>query len=352
MEESRNENSPPVLTVHLTWIKVKEPDTSSRKPEPALISKNKPPSTRRRNANRYAKWMATKTAVVPAAEHQQTTSKDHITQTEARDTIVCHVLTPTNPYNPNKACHRLVYYTSTTDRGKRSRIDFDINDYDLLTTPSHTSQVSIESKEAMQAAILAERPDTPYQPQHRSRSKMKAKRQTDPNLTDANSTSVESDETLQSLDLGAYALATRNRSSIITYVPILICYGILLCHFVYRAIVSVKTCTKSGHTGQPVTQLVSYSYERTYVKWLFKSNSGNTLVGIGNVQEANVGAYQRFESYRTGMMKRLNDSSPLRTSPRVIFTFVVSTLILLQVNNWVLSSIFHNIKDKRHKLSI
>ncbi|XP_071157759.1 stimulated by retinoic acid gene 6 protein-like [Mytilus edulis] len=32
------------------------------------------------------------------------------------------------------------------------------------------------------------------------------------------------------------------------------------------------------------------------------------------------------------MMKRLNDSSPLRTSPRVIFTFVVSTLILLQLS--------------------
>ncbi|XP_052094984.1 stimulated by retinoic acid gene 6 protein-like [Mytilus californianus] len=32
------------------------------------------------------------------------------------------------------------------------------------------------------------------------------------------------------------------------------------------------------------------------------------------------------------MMKRLNDSAPLRTSPRVIFTFVVSTLILLQLS--------------------
>ncbi|CAG2238122.1 unnamed protein product [Mytilus edulis] len=147
--------------------------------------------------------MATKTAVVPAAEQQQTTSVDHNTQTEARDTIVGQVLTPTkykgepvgvvinrdivtSPYNPNKACHRLIYYTSTTDRGKRSRIDFDegfdINDPDLLRTPPHTSPVSIESKEAMQAAILAERPDTPYQPQHRSRSKMKAKRQTDPDL--------------------------------------------------------------------------------------------------------------------------------------------------------------------------
>ena len=68
--------------------------------------------------------------------------------------------------------------------------------------------------------------------------------------------------------------------------------------------------------------------------------------------QTNDSFFRRFESYRTGMMKRLNDSSPLRTSPRVIFTFVVSTLILLQVNNWVLSSIFHNIKDKRHKLSI
>ncbi|CAG2230342.1 unnamed protein product [Mytilus edulis] len=191
------------VSVQLTWIKVKEPDTSSRKPESALKSKKKPSSTRRRNVNHYAQWMATKTAVVPAAEHQQTTSVDHITQTEARDTIVGQVLTPTkykgepvgvvinkdivtSPYNPNKACHLLIYYTSTTDRGKRSRIDFDegfnINDPDLPRTPPRTSPVSIESKEAMQAAILAERTDTPNQPQYRSRSKMKAKRQTDPNL--------------------------------------------------------------------------------------------------------------------------------------------------------------------------
>ncbi|CAC5422186.1 unnamed protein product [Mytilus coruscus] len=187
------------------WIKAKEPDTTSRKPEPALKSKNKPPSTRRRNAYRYAQWMATKTAVVPAAEQQQTTeaSADHSTQTEDRDTIVGQLLTPTkyrgepvgviinrdnvtSPYNPNKACHRLIYYTSTTDRGKRSRIDFDegfdINDPYLLTTPPHTSPFNIESQEAMKATILAQRPNTPYQPQHRSRSKMKAKRQTDPNL--------------------------------------------------------------------------------------------------------------------------------------------------------------------------
>ncbi|CAC5425056.1 unnamed protein product [Mytilus coruscus] len=124
---------------------------------------------------------------------QQTTeaSADHNTQTEDRDTIVGQLLTPTkyrgepvgvvinrdivtSPYNPNKACHRLIYYTSTTDRGKRSRIDFDegfdINDPDLLTTPPHTSPFNIESQEAMEATILAQRPNTPYQPQHRSRS--------------------------------------------------------------------------------------------------------------------------------------------------------------------------------------
>ncbi|CAG2226631.1 unnamed protein product [Mytilus edulis] len=131
--------------------------------------------------------------VAAKLQQQQTTSLDHNTQTEARDTIVGQVLTPTkykgkpvgvvinrdivtSPYNPNKVCHRLIYYTSTTTNNNS------INDQDLLRTPPHTSPVSIESKEAMQAAILAERPDTPYQPQHRSRSKMKAKRQTDPNL--------------------------------------------------------------------------------------------------------------------------------------------------------------------------
>ncbi|CAG2243514.1 unnamed protein product [Mytilus edulis] len=71
----------------------------------------------------------------------------------------------TSPYNPNKACLCLVYYTSTTDRGKRSRIDFDegfdINEPDLLRTPPHTWLVNIE--------MLAERPDTPYQPQQCSR---------------------------------------------------------------------------------------------------------------------------------------------------------------------------------------
>ena len=76
--------------------------------------------------------MATKTAVEPAAEQQQTISVDHNTQTEARVTIVGQVLTPkkykgepvgvlinrdivTSSYNPNKACQRLIYCTSTTD---------------------------------------------------------------------------------------------------------------------------------------------------------------------------------------------------------------------------------------------
>ncbi|CAG2188610.1 unnamed protein product [Mytilus edulis] len=151
------------VTVQLTWTKAKEQEASSSKPKPAL-KKSKPPSTRRRDAKRYDQWMANKTAVVPATQIQQTT----ITQTEARDS----------------ACHRLVFYTSTNDRGKRSRIDFDegfdIDDPDLLRTPPHTSPViNADSKEAIQTAMLAARPDTPYQQHQRSRSKMKAKRQTD-----------------------------------------------------------------------------------------------------------------------------------------------------------------------------
>ncbi|CAG2212431.1 unnamed protein product [Mytilus edulis] len=149
---------------------------------------------------RFDQWKATKTAVIPAEQVQQTTN----TQTEARDSVVGHVLTPTkykgepvgvvvnrdivtSPYNPNKACHRLVYYTSTNDRGKRSRVDyedgFDIDHPDLLRTPPHTSPVFNEqSKEAIQSAIQAARPDTPYQQDQRSRSKMKAKRPTDSSL--------------------------------------------------------------------------------------------------------------------------------------------------------------------------
>ncbi|CAG2235249.1 pepM [Mytilus edulis] len=74
-----------------------------------------------------------------------------------------------------------------TEAIKRSRIDFDkgfdINDPDLLRTQPHTSPViNTESKEAIQTAMLAEQPDIPYHPQQRSRSKMKAKRQTDTGL--------------------------------------------------------------------------------------------------------------------------------------------------------------------------
>ncbi|CAG2213596.1 unnamed protein product [Mytilus edulis] len=81
----------------------------------------------------------------------------------------------------------IVSKRTTVVVGKRSRIDFDegfdINDPDLLRTPPHTSPViNTESKEAIQTAMLAARPDTPYQQQQRSRSKMKAKRQTDTGL--------------------------------------------------------------------------------------------------------------------------------------------------------------------------
>ncbi|CAC5413775.1 unnamed protein product [Mytilus coruscus] len=129
--------------------------------------------------------MDTQTAVVPAAAQQQNTeaSVHHNSQTEAMDTIVGKLLTPTkyrgepmgvvinkdivtSPYSPKKTCHRLMYYTSTTERGKRSRIDFDagfdIDDPDLLTTPPHTSTLNLQSKEAIEAAILSERPNTPY----------------------------------------------------------------------------------------------------------------------------------------------------------------------------------------------
>ncbi|CAC5406399.1 unnamed protein product [Mytilus coruscus] len=182
-----------------------EPNTSSRKPEAVLKRKCKPPSTRRHKANRFAQWMDKNTAIVPTAAQQQNTEArvDHNSQTEARDTIVGKLLTLTNyrgepvgvvintdivtsPYNPKKACHRLIYYTSITERGNRSRIDFDegfdIDDHDLLTTPPLTSNFNHKSKESIEAAILSERPNTPYQQQHRSRSKKKAKRQTDQNL--------------------------------------------------------------------------------------------------------------------------------------------------------------------------
>ncbi|CAC5400637.1 unnamed protein product [Mytilus coruscus] len=193
------------VSVQLTWIKTKEPDTSSRKPKPALKSNNKPPSTRRCNAKRFAEWIDTKSAVVPATPQHQSikATVDYSSQTEARNTVVGKQLAPnkyrgepvgviintdivTSPYNHRKVCHRLYYYTSATERGKSSRIDldeeFDIDDPELLRTPPHTSPFKITSKEAIKAAILAEQPDTPYQHQHRSRSKMKAKRQAEPTL--------------------------------------------------------------------------------------------------------------------------------------------------------------------------
>ncbi|CAG2227671.1 unnamed protein product [Mytilus edulis] len=128
------------VSVQLTWTKTKakEPEASSSKSKPAL--KSKPLSTRRRDAKRFDQWKATKTAVIPAEQVQQTTN----TQTEARNS--------------------------------RSRIDyedgFDIDHPDLLRTPPHTSPVYNEqSKEAIQSAIQAARPDTPYQQDQRSRSK-------------------------------------------------------------------------------------------------------------------------------------------------------------------------------------
>ena len=141
--------------------------------------------------------MDTKSAIVPADSQEQNTKAivAYNSQTETRDTIVGKQLTPTNykaepvgvvintdivtsPFNPKKACHRLIYYTSATDFDERSEIE----DPDLLITPSHTSPLNLASKEVIQATILSERPNTPYQQQHHSRSKMKAKRRADPTL--------------------------------------------------------------------------------------------------------------------------------------------------------------------------
>ncbi|CAC5391974.1 ADCY5 [Mytilus coruscus] len=146
------------------------------KPEPALKKKNKPPSTSRHWRNRYTKWIVTKQPLFPLLHN----NKKHRGQHRPQQDIV------TSPYNPKKTYHRLIYYTSTTERGNCSRIDFDegfdIDNSDLLTTPPHTSPLYLQSKEAVESAILSERPNTLYQPQQSSRSKMKAKRQADPNL--------------------------------------------------------------------------------------------------------------------------------------------------------------------------
>lgn len=152
------------LLVQLTWIKDKEPDTSSRKLKSALQKKNQPPSTRRCNVKRFAQWMDTKSAIVPADSQEQKPKAivAYNSQTETRDTIVGKQLTPTNykaepvdvvintdivtsPFNPKKACHRLISYTSATDFDERS----DIEDPDLLITPSHTSPLNLASKEAI-----------------------------------------------------------------------------------------------------------------------------------------------------------------------------------------------------------
>ncbi|CAC5407297.1 unnamed protein product [Mytilus coruscus] len=122
-------------------VQVFIPDTSSVKPKLALKSKNKPTSTRRRNAKRFVQWMTPKRPLFPLL-HNIKATVDYSSQTEARDTVVGKELTPTKyrgepvgviintdivtgSYNPKKACHRLYYYTSATERSKRSRIDFD-----------------------------------------------------------------------------------------------------------------------------------------------------------------------------------------------------------------------------------
>lgn len=194
------------VTVQLTWIKAKETDTTSRNPKPGLQKKHKPPSTRRRNAERFTQWMDSKKAVASAATPVTTTSTsvDNTCQTQARDTVIGIPLIPTkyrgepeginiktdivtSPYNSQKACHGHYFYTPSKPRSKRSRIDFtegfDIDGPDLLCTTSHTSPISMPDPEAIQTAFaLQERPDTPYQPQPPGRSKMKGKRTADPTL--------------------------------------------------------------------------------------------------------------------------------------------------------------------------
>ncbi|CAC5409578.1 unnamed protein product [Mytilus coruscus] len=196
------------VTVQLTWIKAKDPDTTSRNPKPDLQKKHKPPSTRRRNTGRFTQWMDSKKAVASAATPVTTTSTsvDNICQTQARDTVIDIPLTPTKyrgepeginiktditsacgPYNSQKACHRRYFYTPSKPRSKRSRINFtegfDIDGPDLLRTPSYTSPISMPDPEAIQTAFaLQERPDTPCQPQPPGRSKIKRKRTADPTM--------------------------------------------------------------------------------------------------------------------------------------------------------------------------
>ncbi|CAC5409162.1 unnamed protein product [Mytilus coruscus] len=83
------------VTVQLIWIKAKDLDT--RNPKLVLQRKQKPPSTRRRNAQRFTQWMDSKKAVASATTHEpnNSTNVDNIFQAQARDTVIGIPLTPT-----------------------------------------------------------------------------------------------------------------------------------------------------------------------------------------------------------------------------------------------------------------
>ncbi|CAG2246253.1 MAO [Mytilus edulis] len=137
------------VTVQLTWTKAKEQEASSSKPKPAL-----------KRVNHHPPGEGTPSVTTSGWQTKQPL-----------------YLLPKSNKPPSRKPRQ-------ETAGKRSRIDFDegfdIDDPDLLRTPPHTSPViNADSKEAIQTAMLAARPDTPYQQHQRSRSKMKAKRQTD-----------------------------------------------------------------------------------------------------------------------------------------------------------------------------
>lgn len=71
------------VSVQLIWKRVKEPNASSSQPKPVLI-KNKPPSTRRRDATRYDQWLQAK---ISAEVITPTTSVDQSHHREANTSI-------------------------------------------------------------------------------------------------------------------------------------------------------------------------------------------------------------------------------------------------------------------------
>ncbi|VDI03954.1 Hypothetical predicted protein, partial [Mytilus galloprovincialis] len=115
-------------------------------------------------------------------------------------------------------------------------------------------------------------------------------------------------------------------AAFLAYIPILICYVILIGYFLYKSARHIYSFARGDEqdTEYENSTLCASQLQYNYVKWLLKKAEYD-------IKDKYTGFKRTVWARSRDIKSRLGVKSPLRASPRVIATLVVASIILFQL---------------------